>query len=208
MCLQQGTSVVSVPTLFLSPLSDETCHFFPNAPFYYQYQYSFFVVKVLLSCRAESGSPLYSCVEKITPILSLNCLGSCLLFPHSYWLVRAIQAFSLLNSCIFTIKSRPVMEAGSSCSCLNCCGTWTLFSPSSLTENYLWHFLSPGMGIKTRTVVQEGLRASCQLVTSSRLPPTLGEYNNAQEGKSFLKPVASFHTANYSFCFSELSPNL
>ena len=31
-----------------------TYHFFPNAPFYYQYQYSFFVVirvcKALLSC--------------------------------------------------------------------------------------------------------------------------------------------------------------
>lgn len=84
-CLQQGTSAASVPTLLLPSLFDETYHFFLSALFYYQYQYTFFVVvrvcKALLSCRAESGSLPYSCVEITTPILSVNCMGNCLLSP-------------------------------------------------------------------------------------------------------------------------------
>lgn len=76
------------------------------------------VCKALLSCRAESRS-LYSCVEKITPIFLLIVWVTVFFLTQLVWVN---EAFSLLNSCIF-IRSRPVMEAGSSSSCLNSCGT-------------------------------------------------------------------------------------
>lgn len=119
-CPQQR--ICGVSTLLLSPVSDETLHFFPSVSFYHQYWHSFFVVtrvcKALLSCRAESES-LCSCVEKITPIFLLIVWVTVFFLTQLVWVN---EAFSLLNSCIF-IRSRPVMETGSSSCCLNSCGT-------------------------------------------------------------------------------------